>query len=281
MNTVIPMNKFVKVRADIDKSTKKQIKTILRKYKYSQDKLVNEVSAIILKNLDDSGVIVLSPDLVIEVKKSVKDNLDSLVDYQIDFVTDIVEDCYTTAVDKTAKLIGMKTDFSLVRKEMIDRAVNSPINGKRFSERIWENTNDLANRIYNDVIDCVKNGEQPKRIIKRIKDDYGVSSYQAKRLVNTEVARVVNAGQMDVYHNSGVVDTVLYTATLEDNTCDTCADLDGKTFKLNDAPNIPQHPNCRCCLVPVVDDWEPTKRADNQTKETINYMTYGDWEHTL
>lgn len=275
------MNDFVKVRADIDKATQTKIKTILRRYKYSQDKVINEVSALILDNISGDGKILLSPNLVAEVRQSVTNNLNDLSNYQIDFVTDVVEDVYTTALSETAKLIGFKTDWKLVRKEMIDRAVNAPINGKRFSNRIWENTNDLANRIYNDVIDCVKNGEQPKRIIKRIKDDYGVSAYQAKRLVNTEVARVVNAGQMDVYRNSGVVDTVLYTATLEDNTCDTCADLDGKTFKLNDAPNIPQHPNCRCCLVPVVDNWQPSKRADNLTKENIDYVTYNEWEHQL
>ena len=275
------MNKFVKVKDDIDKATQSKIKTILRRYKYSQDKLVNEISALVIDNISGDGKIILSPNLVAEVRQTVTANLNDLSNYQIDFVTDIVEDAYTTAVSKSAKLIGMKTEWGLVRQEMIDRAVNAPINGKRFSSRIWDNTNKLANRIYDDVIDCVKNGEQPKRIVKKIKDDYGVSAYQAKRLVTTEVARVVNAGQMDIYRESGLVDKVLYTATLEDNTCDICADLDGKTFKLNDAPNIPQHPNCRCCLVPVVDDWKPTKRADNQTKENIDYVTYNEWEHQL
>lgn len=275
------MNDFVKVRADIDKATQKKIKTILRRYKYSQDKVINEVSALILDNISGDGKILLSPNLVAEVRQSVTRNLNELVDYQIDFVTDIVEDAYTTAVSKTAKLIGLKTDFGLTRKEIVDRAINEPINGKRFSHRIWDNTNKLANRIHDDVIDCVKNGEQPKRIIKKIKDDFGVSSYQAKRLVNNEVARVVSAGQMDIYRESGVVEKVLYTATLEDNTCDTCAELDGKVFDLKDAPHIPIHVSCRCCLVPVVDDWKPNKRADNLTKQNIDYVSYHEWEHQL
>ena len=104
---------------------------------------------------------------------------------------------------------------------------------------------------------------------------------QAKRLVNTEVARAVNAGQMDIYRESGVVGKVMWTATLEDNTCDYCADMDGKIFDLDKAPNPLAHPMCRCCLVPVVDDWTPTKRADNQTKENIDYVTYNEWEHQL
>jgi len=275
------LNEFVKVRADIDKATQQKIKTILRRYKYSQDKLVNEVSALVLDNLSGDGKILLSPNLVAEVRETVTANLNDFKDYQIDFVTDVVEDVYTTALSKTAKLIGFKTDFGLVRKEMIDRAVNAPINGKTFSNRIWDNTNKLANRIYNDVIDCVKNGEQPKRIIKKIKDDYGVSAYQAKRLVNTEVAKVVNAAQMDIYRDSGVVEKVMWTATLETNTCETCAELDGKEFDLDKVPHCPQHPNCLCCLVPVVDDWKPTKRADNTTKENIDYITRQEWDYQL
>lgn len=275
------MNEFVKLRADIDKATQKEIKTILRRYKYSQDKIINEVSALILNNMSGDGKILLSPNLVAEVRQSVTNNLNDLSNYQIDFVTDVVEDVYTTAVQKTAKLIGLKTDWNLVRQEMIDRAVNTPINGKRFSNRIWDNTNDLANRIYNDVIDCVKNGEQPKRIVKKIKDDYGVSAYQAKRLVNTEVAKVVNAAQLDIYRDSGVVEKVMWTATLETNTCETCAELDGKEFDLDKVPHCPQHPNCLCCLVPVVDDWKPTKRADNTTKENIDYITRQEWDYQL
>lgn len=275
------MNKFVKVKDDIDKATQSKIKTILRRYKYSQDKLVNEISALVIDNISGDGKIILSPNLVAEVRQTVTANLNDLSNYQIDFVTDIVEDAYTTALSKTAKIIGMKTEWGLVRQEMIDRAINAPINGKRFSSRIWDNTNKLANRIYDDVIDCVKNGEQPKRIVKKIKDDYGVSAYQAKRLVTTEVARVVNAGQMDIYRESGVVEKVMWTATLEDNTCDYCADMDGKIFDLDKAPNPVAHPMCRCTLVPIVDDWTPTKRADNQTKENIDYVTYNEWEHQL
>ena len=114
------MNKFVKVKDDIDKATQSKIKTILRRYKYSQDKLVNEISALVIDNISGDGKIILSPNLVAEVRQTVTANLNDLSNYQIDFVTDIVEDCYTTALSKTAKLIGMKTEWGLVRQEMID-----------------------------------------------------------------------------------------------------------------------------------------------------------------
>lgn len=271
------MNEFVKIRADLDKASVKKIKAILKKYKLNQKQMCDEIAAVILTNMDDSGVVVLTPNMVAEIKKDITDNIDDLSKMENQEVKKILDDAYSTAVQKTAKTIGIKTDWHLIRDEFIKSAVNAPIDGKTFSKRIWNNTTELANRIYKDVISSIQNGEQPKRIIKKIKDDYGVTAYQAKRLVNTELAKVVSKAQLDVYKNSGVVQKVLYTATLETNTCETCAGLDGKYFDLDKAPNIPMHPNCRCCLVPVVDGWKPSQRADNETKENIDYVTYNDW----
>ena len=72
------MNDFVKVRADIDKATQQKIKTILRRYKYSQDKVINEVSALILDNISGDGKILRSPNLVAEVRQTVTANLNDL-----------------------------------------------------------------------------------------------------------------------------------------------------------------------------------------------------------
>mgnify|MGYP003300658113 CR=1 FL=1 len=57
------------------------------------------------------------------------------------------------------------------------------------------------------------------------------------------------------------------------------AELDGKYFDLNDAPSVPVHPCCRCALIPVVDDWKPSERMDNSTRETIDYKTYAEWRN--
>lgn len=271
------MNDYVKVRADIDKESTKKIKKILKRYKLNQKDMCDEIAAVLLSAMDDNGAILLSPDMVLEIKQDITKNLDDLASFENDELKKILDDAYSSALQQTAKTIGLKTDWKILRAEFVKSAVNAPISGKTFSSRIWSNTNDLANRIYDDVLHHIQTGEAPKKIIKRIKDDYGVTAYQAKRLVNTEIAKVVNRAQMDVYKNSGVVQKVLYMATLETNTCENCADLDGKYFDLDKAPNIPLHPNCRCCLVPVVDDWKPTKRADNETKESINYVTYNEW----
>lgn len=276
------MDKFVKIKADIDKDTKKKIKKILSKYKNAQNKTLDDVNAVIIRYLDDSGNIIYSQKLLEELRDSIVNGVQGLSDEETKIVSDFLKSSYETAYINTAEAItamGIKKDFNIKRKEFIDAAVNAPVDGKRFSERIWDNTNKLANRIHSDVVNCVQTGQRPNEIARQIKKDFGSTAYQSSRLVNTELARVVNTAQMDIYKDSGAVQKVLYTATLEDNTCDECAELDGKYFDLDNAPAIPAHPCCRCCLIPIVDGYTPSQRADNEDKEKyIDYMTYSEWE---
>ena len=274
------MNEFVKIRDDADKEVLKKLKKLLKKYKVKQDAVNEHIAAIIIENLNDEGLIILSPEMQFALQNSVAVELQELAIEEQEFLKKLMDDCYTSAAVKTASVLGLKGSYDLVKQEMIDRAINTIIDGKNFSSRVWDNTNDLANRIYNDVLECVRTGKRPNAIAKKIKDDFGSSAYQAKRLVQTELARVVSDAQIDIYKTSGVVKKVMWTATLESNTCDYCADLDGKYFNLDDAPKIPAHPNCRCCYVPVVDGWKAKTRADNETKTEVNYQTFEEWRNS-
>lgn len=274
------MNEFVKIRDDADKEVLKKLKKLLKKYKVKQDAVNEHIAAIIIENLNDEGLIILSPEMQFALQNSVSVELQELAIEEQEFLKKLMDDCYTSAAVKTASVLGLKGSYDLVRQEMIDRAINTIIDGKNFSSRVWDNTNDLANRIYNDVLECVRTGKRPNAIAKKIKDDFGSSAYQAKRLVQTELARVVSDAQIDIYKSSGVVKKVMWTATLESNTCDYCADLDGKYFDMDDAPKIPAHPNCRCCYVPVVDGWKAKTRADNETKTEVNYQTFEEWRNS-
>lgn len=275
------MNPFIKIRSDIDDAAKKQIRQILKRYKLSQDELVQATAAIILDSVDGNGAIVLSPSLIVQLRNTVTSNLSPLAAAEEDILSDLLAGAYVQSATNTASalgVVGMIADWNILRKEFVDRAINAPISGSTFSSRIWQNTNDLANRIYNDILDCIRNGTRPNEIWRKIKNDYGVSAYQAKRLVNTELAKVVNDAQLEVYRNSDVVKKVMWSATLESNTCDVCGDNDGKIFDLDDAPHLPEHPNCRCALVPVVEGYEPRYRSDNETHEVIDYITFDEWK---
>ena len=273
------LNKFVKIRDDLDRASNKKIKRLLRQLKKSQDLTIQQVAAIILANMDSDGFFILSGNQLEELKAAITKNLTDASKEEEAFIKELLEDAYMETTKRTYTTLGIHKDLSLVCPEMVAQTINAPIDGKRFSQRIWANNDKLANRIYEDVLDCIKHGTRPNEIASKIKKDYGCTAYEAKRLVNTELAKVVNAAQMEIYQSEGI-EQVLWTATLESNTCDDCADMDGKYFNINNAPFLPNHPGCRCVLVPVVDGWTPQYRADNETKQKIEYQTYNDWSNS-
>lgn len=198
------MNDFIKIRKDLDEQAQKKIKTLLKKYKSGQDDLIEEIAAIILKNQDDSGFVVYSPSMVAEIKKDIKNNLDSLSKSENDFLEKLLEDAASDAIKETALKIGMVADWHILRDEFVKRAINTPIDGKNFSSRIWENTNDLANRIYNDVLDCIRNGTRPNTIARKIKDDYGATAYRVSKFLGTDEGKKFLQPQLDSYFSKGL-----------------------------------------------------------------------------
>ena len=265
------------LKESLDAETIKKFRKFLKKFKTFQDATLEKVSAVLLEYLDENGAILLSDTLSVRIREIVSEQGKQLVTDEREFVRGLLEDVYSDAATRNEKVIGFKPDFSLVRQEMIDRAVKAPIDGKTFSSRIWKNTNALAQRIHNDVVDMVREGKRPNEISRQIKKDFGSSAYEAERLVRTESAKVQTAAQMDVYESSGVVSEVEWCSTLEQNTCDICGAMDGKRFKLGEAPDLP-HPMCRCTLLPVIDGYESRTRADNETKRTIDYIDWQNWK---
>lgn len=272
------MNEYIKVRSDIDEETFKRIEEFVDSLGKHEDKLVKAVSAVLVEHLDENGKLIFSDSLVAQIEDEVATIFSEVAEGENAFVNDVLEHGYLTAHDETAKLLGLSANWNILRDEFIKAALDAPIDGTKFSERIWDNCDDLAQRVYDDILNCIRTGKRPKDIAKAIREDFGVSNYQAVRLVSTELARVTSAAQLDIYHNSGVVSKVRFLATLEKNTCDICAAYDGKEYDLDKAPAIPVHPCCRCCHVPIIDDNKPSKRADNETKEAIDYLTFAEWK---
>ena len=84
-------------------------------------------------------------------------------------------------------------------------------------------------------------------------EKFNVNYRRAETLVRTEMAHIETQAARDRYKNYGV-DKVKVLVDTDSRTCDVCAKLEGKEFDINAKMPIPVHPNCRCCIVPVVDN---------------------------
>ena len=84
--------------------------------------------------------------------------------------------------------------------------------------------------------------------------------------------------------NSKLFSGYRYVGTLDDRTCLVCGEMDGKVFEtLEEAPELPQHPNCRCLLLPEIKGMEgfdeDDERASADGPVSAN-MSYSDWLKT-
>lgn len=78
---------------------------------------------------------------------------------------------------------------------------------------------------------------------------------RAKLLAQTEVIRTHHQAMMQEFKNYSILDVIVlaeYVTTNDGRVCPKCKALDGKRYTLDQAMNIiPQHPGCRCMVIPV------------------------------
>lgn len=273
-----------------EKTGSKTTAKVLREYKQAMDNILAEIAKIFLEYTKNGELKISKAQrakVLIQLAKTLKAQCRELAECQnnetITTVEKVLDDVYYSTAFSIEKGAEISKSFAMLSKEFIDTAINLEIDGKSFSDRIWEDCTLLANRVKQDVQKAIIQGSSTEKLARQIKKDFGSTAYQAQRLINTEVARAVCEAQDEAYKNSGVVSKVMWTATLEGNTCDECAGYDGMYFPLGDHPSLPAHPNCRCTLVPVVEGWEPKQRLDNSkpgaNKEVVDYTTVNAWKH--
>ena len=206
-----------------------------------------------------------------------------LGDSEVTKVTDILSKVFSDTYYKNAFVIdsGMKINlkFNLLKKEYIDAAVNQEFKGELFSDRIWKNKADMIDKLQSSIIKCMKGNTHLDKVARDIRDTFNVTTYESQRLVRTENARIQSQAIDDIANNTGVTKQ-MYSATLDMKTNPIDASFDGNIYDVNDdsKPDIPQHPNCRCCYINMPsEDWKPTQRKDNETKDIIDYKDYATW----
>ena len=120
------------------------------------------------------------------------------------------------------------------------------LDGKEFSDRIWQNKQALVKDLTKTLSDYAARGETPYNMAQGIVKRLEVDEYAAYRIARTETAHFQVKGQIDKYKELGFTHG-RFNAT---DPCDDCAALDGLLFTLDELESmIPKHPNCECSFL--------------------------------
>lgn len=122
--------------------------------------------------------------------------------------------------------------------------------GRSFSDRVWENTKLLSQQLNNQLVDSIITGRSSRELKRDLIERFNVSYARADTLIRTETANIQTQAAMARYRDSGVKNVHVI---IEDGACEECQELADKVYTLDMAPRIPVHPNCRCCISPVIE----------------------------
>jgi len=236
-------------------------------------------------------------------RKYIKDRVSDLTDWAMieeegkSFLKPIVLDTFLAGKTAAYGVIGFHGAFDVLNVEAVKRAEAI------CAKLITEVTNETKKAIRTRIAAGIKEGLSMGKIARELRDVVGLTERQASAVANfkswlqtkypdmseidagrkikiysidlhnyrtntiarTETARAQSMGYVDGLQDTGVK---LVEFSPYPGCCEACAAMDGETYKLEEAGQvIPVHPNCRCVLLPVVEEEALTSEAIKPSEE--------------
>ncbi|WP_338936243.1 minor capsid protein [Fusobacterium polymorphum] len=146
---------------------------------------------------------------------------------------------------------------AIVSRDKIKAVLDRPWSGANFSERLWTNTDKLAQTVKQEIVNGMIQGINLKTMSKRVSERFETAKKNdVERLLRTEVNYVLNQATLDGYKEAGI-EKYEFSATLDSRTSQICSELHGEVFEIKKiAVGLnypPMHPRCRSTTIPIVD----------------------------
>lgn len=227
--------KFVE---DLYEEANEQLKEVYKEQKEIRNELLQEIAMIMLTYTIIDGVMSISSPNKDSVYKKISKMIIIRQQYGSKKEIEILNNILESTVKKTFNFYSYNADLKDIRK-----IIESNFKGKHFSQRIWENENEVTKYLRKQVKNFLNGKINVNQIKKDIEKTFNTSAYNAKRLVTTEVSRCQNEAFISFCKETGVK-KIKRNETLDSKTCEECRSFHGKIFDLDKAPGI-IHPLCR------------------------------------
>ncbi len=204
--------------------------------------------------------------------QKLQDNIDSIMknvygqekDFSTSHYIDLGYDAYYKSMFDIQKHVGLGFNFAQLNARDFDVLLNSNWSGSNYSQRIWENTEELAQRVKEELLVSLLTGRTERETAAIIQNEFDVGAYKARRLIRTESAFVAEEMEAKSYEECGA-EKYRFLAVLDLKTSEICRAKDNQVFELSKRKTgvnyPPLHPWCRSTTCIYIDD------------ETLEHMT--------
>lgn len=108
----------------------------------------------------------------------------------------------------------------------------------------------LAYQLGNRLADAIASGEDWRTLLGIVQDTIVDPTGYVDLVLEHAIATAAIDGALALYQSEGLAQV---NVLVSPNACDICEPLPlDNPYDLNDAPDIPEHPRCRCAIVPAV-----------------------------
>ena len=294
-----------KIYVQANRDIKKQIANIYKNYSKETGLDIHTLKTLLSKNETDKFWKTLEGK---GLKKYVQDNYKARINrleqlqgqlyarakeiYEEEFKTvyghyrSIINESYNKTIYDTQIGLGYDFSFNKLDDKMIETVLNTKWYGANYSNRIWGNTEILANKLNETLGGALVSGKPYYKVTEEISETFEIAQYYAERLIRTESNHFNAEAEALAYEELGV-EKYVFVATLDNRTSEMCQEHDGKVYYFKDKKTgvnyPPLHPNCRSTTRGYLGEEEEKmlkRRARNPTTgktEIIDNISYKDW----
>ena len=235
----------------LEKDIKKIEKMVLKLFKATRKEVLNELK-IIYADIEATEYAKYQLEATV---KDIDRLIDNLYKGNEENIIDGLKGIYKE-MDKQAS-IDLEASFNTINDILIEEVIKTNWSGLSFSDRIYEHRRKVALTLKEELNKGLIRGDSLQDISRIMADKLNTSFNNTMRLVRTESCYVMNEATVRNYKDNGIKEYE-FMAYLDSATSKICKKLDGKKFSIEEYQagiNIPPlHPNCRSCIIPVVED---------------------------
>lgn len=169
----------------------------------------------------------------------------------------VYESSYHHTVYEAARMSGLDLQTGPIDEGALETILKKKWSGQNYSERVWNNTQKVADAIKEELMIGALTGKTEKEMTDSINEQFLSGRNKARRLVRTESSYIHNEAHFQAYRDYGI-EEYRFVATLDLRTSQICRERDGSVYRVNDkkigvnAP--PMHPWCRSTTIMNLDD---------------------------
>ncbi|MDD1389745.1 minor capsid protein [Pediococcus pentosaceus] len=176
-----------------------------------------------------------------------------MIDNNMDIYSAMTDRLNNDYVDELKRQAGILSDASgSVKAAETSSIVMASTGNANFSERLWANSDVFKARLDQLLTKQMVQGLNPRVIARDLKPylkaEANNARYVTERLARTESARVQTQAQLGSFKEYNIR-TCKWNA--EPSACKVCLEIvsyNEGIYSVDDVPDLPVHPNCRCSI---------------------------------